>query len=114
MGSEWASSTFFYFAFGHSPFWHERPCQFCAAPHIYPGRLALTLRDDETPRARWVFENTYSTSLCGRIRYEEDVVYLEVGDRPPGDEGRYPDDDLKALLVDGKWRYVHQDGAPYA
>ena len=25
---------------------------------------------------------------------DEDVVYLEVGDRTPGDEGRYPDDDL--------------------
>src|SRR6185295_16802348 len=40
----------------------------------------------------------------------EDVVYLEVGDRAPGDEGSYPDDDLKALLVDGKWRFVHKDG----
>ena len=45
---------------------------------------------------------------------DEDVVYLELGDRTPGDEGRYPDDDIKALLVDGKWRYVHKDGTPYA
>lgn len=43
----------------------------------------------------------------------EDVLYLEVGDRTPGDEGFYPDDDLKALLEDGKWRFVHKDGAPY-
>ncbi len=43
----------------------------------------------------------------------EEVVYLEVGDRTPGDEGSYPDDDLKALLVDGKWRFVHKDGTPY-
>ena len=43
----------------------------------------------------------------------EEVVYLEVGDRTPGDEGSYPDDDLKALLVDGKWKYVHKNGAPY-
>jgi len=45
---------------------------------------------------------------------EEEVVYLEVGDRTPGDEGSYPDDDLKALLVDGKWRFVHRDGSSYA
>src|SRR3954469_3929887 len=32
----------------------------------------------------------------------DEVVYLEVGDRAPGDEGSYPDDDLKALLVEGK------------
>lgn len=44
----------------------------------------------------------------------EDVVYLEVGDRTSGDEVSYPDDDLKALLVEGKWQFVHADGAPYA
>jgi uncharacterized cupin superfamily protein len=44
---------------------------------------------------------------------DEEVVYLEVGDRTPGDEGSYPDDDLKALLVDGQWRFVHKDGSPY-
>ena len=44
----------------------------------------------------------------------EEVVYLEVGDRTPGDEGSYPDDDLKALLVEGKWKFVHRDGTPYA
>lgn len=44
---------------------------------------------------------------------EEDVVYLEVGDRTSGDEGSYPDDDLKALLVEGKWVFAHKDGTPY-
>jgi uncharacterized cupin superfamily protein len=43
----------------------------------------------------------------------EDVVYLEVGDRTPGDEGHYPDDDLKALLVEGKWMFVHKNDTPY-
>ena len=43
----------------------------------------------------------------------EEVVYLEVGDRTPGDEGTYPDDDLKALLVEGKWQFLHKDGRPY-
>lgn len=44
----------------------------------------------------------------------EDVVYLEIGDRTPGDEGSYPDDDLRALLVEGRWTFVHKDGSPYA
>jgi uncharacterized cupin superfamily protein len=44
----------------------------------------------------------------------EDVVYLEIGDRAPDDEGSYPDDDLKAVLVDGQWSFVHKDGTPYA
>ena len=32
-----------------------------------------------------------------------DVVYLEIGDRTPGDEFSYPDDDLKAVKTEGKW-----------
>lgn len=43
----------------------------------------------------------------------EDVVYLEVGDRTAGDEGYYPDDDIKAVLVGGKWRFARKDGTPY-
>ena len=43
----------------------------------------------------------------------EDVVYLEVGDRGPGDAVSYPDDDIRADFVDGKWRYAHKDGTPY-
>jgi len=43
----------------------------------------------------------------------EEVVYLEVGDRTPGDEGSYPDDDLKAMMIEGKWKFVHKDGSPY-
>ena len=43
----------------------------------------------------------------------DDVVYLEIGDRTPGDEGTYPDDDLQALLVDGRWQFFHKDGTPY-
>ncbi len=44
---------------------------------------------------------------------EEEVVYLEVGDRTPGDEGSYPDDDLHAVRVEGSWKFVHKDGTPY-
>jgi uncharacterized cupin superfamily protein len=42
-----------------------------------------------------------------------EVIYLEIGDRTPGDEGSYPDDDLKALMVDGKWKFVHKDDTAY-
>jgi uncharacterized cupin superfamily protein len=42
-----------------------------------------------------------------------EVVYLEVGDRTPGDEGTYPDDDLRAQLVDGRWVFAHKNGMPY-
>ncbi len=43
----------------------------------------------------------------------EEVVYLEMGDRAPGDAGSYPDDDICANMVDGKWQFTHKDGTPY-
>ena len=43
----------------------------------------------------------------------EDVVYLEIGDRTPGDSALYPDDDLVAAFVDGRWRFTRKDGTPY-
>lgn len=44
---------------------------------------------------------------------EEDVVYLEIGDRSPDDTASYPDDDLVARRVDGAWVFTHKDGSPY-
>lgn len=43
----------------------------------------------------------------------EEVVYLEVGDRTPGDSVSYPDDDILAKFVDGNWLFTHRDGTPY-
>lgn len=43
-----------------------------------------------------------------------EVVYLEVGDRTSGDEASYPDDDLQATFENGKWKFTHKDGTPYA
>jgi uncharacterized cupin superfamily protein len=44
---------------------------------------------------------------------DSDAVYLEIGDRSAGDSVSYPDDDLRALLVNGQWQFSHQDGTPY-
>jgi uncharacterized cupin superfamily protein len=44
---------------------------------------------------------------------DEDVVYLEVGDRTAEDSVTYPDDDIAAGLVDGKRKFVHKDGTLY-
>jgi len=43
-----------------------------------------------------------------------DVVFIEVGDRSPGDTVTYPDDDLEAVAgPDGKYQYRRKDGTPY-
>jgi uncharacterized cupin superfamily protein len=43
----------------------------------------------------------------------EDVVYLEIGDRLPGDGAAYPDDDIEARRFEGGWRFTHKNGTPY-
>jgi uncharacterized cupin superfamily protein len=46
-------------------------------------------------------------------RGTREVVYLEVGDRSPGDAVTYPEDDLAAVMgEDGRWRYTRKDGTP--
>ena len=53
-------------------------------------------------------------NACNLINESPDeVVYLEIGDRSPGDEIVYPDDDVQAVFEDGQWRFSHKDGTPY-
>ena len=47
-------------------------------------------------------------------RSTSDVVYLEIGDRTPGDEAHYPDDDIVAIKTpDGSRKFTRKDGTPY-
>jgi len=42
------------------------------------------------------------------------VSYIEIGDRAPGDQVVYPDDDLAVHQgPDGSWVMTHKDGTPY-
>ncbi|MDP3872802.1 MAG: hypothetical protein Q8Q80_09065 [Methyloversatilis sp.] len=41
------------------------------------------------------------------------VVYLEIVDRSSGDKASYPDDDLRADLIDGRWAFSRKDGSRY-
>jgi uncharacterized cupin superfamily protein len=44
----------------------------------------------------------------------EEVTYLEIGDRTPGDTVTYPDDDIQAVMgSDGAWVFRRNDGTPY-
>lgn len=47
-------------------------------------------------------------------RSAREVVYLEIGDRNPGDTVIYPDEDIgRALSPSGERIFVHHDGQPY-
>jgi len=66
-----------------------------------------------------------TTGMCAGFKYgtgnahqllnrsNEEVFYLEVGDRSAGDTVEYSDDDLQAAFVAGKWQFAHKDGTPY-
>ncbi|RYE04431.1 MAG: cupin domain-containing protein [Sphingomonadales bacterium] len=45
---------------------------------------------------------------------QADAVYLEIGDRLPGDAAEYPDDDLKAERAGAGWRFTRRDGTDYS
>ena len=85
--------------------------------YILQGHPTLHTDEGRTPLAPGMCAGFKAGSGNGhRLLNEtsEEVLYLEVGDRTPGDEGSYPDDDLKARLIEGKWQFVHKDGMPYA
>jgi len=42
-----------------------------------------------------------------------DVVYLEIGDRTPGEAVVYPDDDIALQVIDGKMVFTRKDGTSY-
>lgn len=50
---------------------------------------------------------------CLQNETPEEVLYLEIGDRTPGDVVTYPDEDMVALYSDGQWIFTHKDGTPY-
>jgi uncharacterized cupin superfamily protein len=46
-------------------------------------------------------------------RSDRDALFLEIGDRTPGDEGEYSDIDMVFRIRDGKVAYLHKDGTPW-
>ena len=44
---------------------------------------------------------------------QKPVLYLEIGDRTPGERASYPDVDLAMRTADGKIVFTHKDGSPF-
>ena len=84
--------------------------------YVVQGTPTLVTNAGETPLAPGVcagFKAGTGDAHHLVNRTGEDVLYLEVGDRTAGDEVDYPDDDLRAVLVDGAWQMTHKDGRPW-
>ena len=84
--------------------------------YILEGEPVLVTDAGETPLTPGMcagFPCGTGDAHCLVNRGGRDVVYLEIGDRSPGDGVVYPDDDLAARMgEDGQWRYFRKDGTP--
>jgi uncharacterized cupin superfamily protein len=88
---------------------HTRQDEFI---YVVQGRPTLCTDDGKTelsPGMCMGFKAGGGNAHHLRNETAEEVLYLEIGDRTPGDEVHYPDDDLH--VVDRK--YLHKDGTPY-
>jgi uncharacterized cupin superfamily protein len=84
--------------------------------YVLRGRPTLCTDAGQTPLAPGMcagFKAGTGDGHCLRNDTDEEAVYLEVGDRTPGDSATYPEDDLRAVKVEGGWRFEHKDGTPY-
>lgn len=92
---------------------HAREDEFV---YVLEGEPTLLTDAGETPLSPGMcagFAAGAGDAHCLVNRTARDVLYLEVGDRTPGDAATYPDDDLLATMgADGKWRYTRKDGTP--
>lgn len=95
--------------------WHSQQDEFI---YVLQGQVTLVTNAGEqtlTPGMAAGFPAGEADGHCLINRSEGLVVYLEVGDRTPGDQVYYPDDDLVAQLTDPAigWVFSHRDGTPY-
>jgi uncharacterized cupin superfamily protein len=92
---------------------HTRQDEFV---YILEGAPVLVTDEGETPLEPGMCAGFKAGGTAHHLvnRTNRDVVFLEVGDRTPGDAAVYPDDDIQAAMVDGVWRFTHKDGTPYA
>lgn len=84
--------------------------------YILEGNAVLVTNAGETPLTPGMcagFKGGTGDAHQLQNRGDQDVVYLEMGDRNAGDSVVYPDDDLAAVHLDGRWQYQHKDGRPY-
>ena len=92
---------------------HTRQDEFV---YILEGTPTLVTEDGETELAPGMCAGFPAAGAAHQLvnRTAADVLYLEIGDRTPGDAASYPHDDIQADLgPDGQWRFTHKDGRPY-
>jgi len=93
--------------------WHTRQDEFV---YVLAGELVLITEGGEQVLGAGMAAGFPAGVPDGHVlvnRGAQDALYLEVGDRTPGDEVVYPDIDLEVRWIGGEERFVRKDGTPY-
>lgn len=92
---------------------HSRQDEFI---YILSGRPTLQTQDGRLQLCAGMcmgFKAGNGLAHCLINETDEEVIYLEIGDRTDGDEVDYPHDDLQACMQQGQWAFFHKDGMAY-
>lgn len=84
--------------------------------YVLAGHPTLVTDGVETPLAPGMCAGFPAGGPAHQLvnRGTEDVLILEIGDRGPGDEVSYPDDDLRMTRgPDGKLLFTRKDGSTF-
>ncbi len=93
--------------------WHSRQDELVM---VMEGELVLVTDDGEETMTPGTVAGFPAGTPDGHKlvnRSSQDAVYLEIGDRMPGDATAYSDIDMRSLATEGARRFIHKDGTPY-
>jgi uncharacterized cupin superfamily protein len=93
--------------------WHEREDEFI---YVVDGEIILVDNDGEhllKPGMCAGFKAGAANGHCLVNRSMGPSSYIEIGTRSLDENPTYPDHDIKAVKVNGKWSFTRKDGSPY-
>ena len=93
--------------------WHEKEDEFI---YVVDGEITLVDDDGEhvlTPGMCAGFKAGVTNGHCLVNRSTRPARCIEIGTRSPDENPTYPDHDIKAQKVGGKWSFTRKDGSPY-
>lgn len=93
--------------------WHTKQDEFI---YVVEGELSLVTDAGETLLRRGMCAGFPAGKPDGHHlinKSDRKAVYLEVGDRTPGDEADYPDIDMQIRSVGGALTFIRRDGTTY-
>jgi uncharacterized cupin superfamily protein len=94
--------------------WHERQDEFI---YVLEGEIVLVTDEGETVLGPGMAAAFPAGRECGHQlvnRSDRPALYLEIGDRTPGERVHYTADDLAGTFgPDGRWHFTHKDGRPW-